>query len=121
MNPSNDKTVGGELLERLGKFTKALEHTNSSADLPAILTVRKVKSSLSPHVYSGQQIKAIRLQLRVSQPVFADYLGLSVATLRDWEQGISQATGPMCRLLEEIERDVPLWAKRLREMAEVGD
>jgi putative transcriptional regulator len=35
----------------------------------------------------------VRTRLGLSQPAFADLLGISVATLRNWEQGRRHPTG----------------------------
>ena len=51
------------------------------------------------------QVKAIRGKLRASQPEFAMMIGVSVATLRNWEQGRREPTGPAKALLTAISRD----------------
>ena len=45
------------------------------------------------------QVKAIRAKLRASQPEFALMIGVSVATLRNWEQGRRTPDGPALALL----------------------
>lgn len=51
-------------------------------------------------------VKAIRERLGLSQEGFADYLDVSVATIRNWEQGRRIPRGPARRLLE-LSRDRP--------------
>lgn len=111
--------VGDELVSRLGRFVENLETTDDISKLPEVLTVRKVKLNLRPHEFKGRELKSIRERLRVSQAVFAEYLGVSTSTLQDWEQDVSSVSGPTCRLLEEISRDFPLWSRRIRDLAEV--
>lgn len=45
-------------------------------------------------------VQAIREQFGLSQPKFAEMLGISVATLRNWEQGRRVPEGPASVLLE---------------------
>jgi len=118
MNNKN-KSVGSELTERLRRFTEKLDSIDSVSQLPEILTVRKVKLNLQPRSFGAHEVRAIRDDLRVSQAVLAEFLGISAATLRDWEQGISEPNGPVCRILEEMHRDVSSWAKRIRELSNV--
>ncbi len=119
MNKKTEKTVGSELVERLERFTKKLESVDSVSDLSTFLTVRKVKLNLSPATFTAEQVKAIRESLQVSQAVFAEFLGVSVGAVRDWEQGINEPIGPVCRIMEEITHDVEAWSRRLRELANV--
>ncbi len=114
------KTVGEELNARLGRFVEQLAKTESMADLPKVVTVRRVKLDLRPRPFSAKELKAIRLRLGVSQALFAEYLGVSSSTLQDWEQGRHEVTGPVCRLLGEMMGDIPAWSKRLKDLATVA-
>lgn len=49
-------------------------------------------------------ITAIRRKAGLSQPDFAERIGISVGTLRNWEQGRRTPTGPARKLLEVIDR-----------------
>ena len=48
---------------------------------------------------SGEDIIALRRFLGLSQALFADALGISVHTLRNWEQGRRRPHGPALALL----------------------
>ena len=50
-------------------------------------------------------VKAIRGKLGRSQPEFALMIGVSVATLRNWEQGRRVPEGPALALLRVAARD----------------
>ena len=50
-------------------------------------------------------IKELRKRIGLSQPKFAVLLRIDVGTLRNWEQGIRQPTGPAKALLTAIARD----------------
>jgi putative transcriptional regulator len=47
--------------------------------------------------------KAIRSRFKLSQTEFASLLGISVGTLRNWEQGLRRPEGPARVLLHVVE------------------
>lgn len=49
--------------------------------------------------FTPEEIRAIREQERVSQPVFARYLNVSKNLVSDWERGVKKPGGPALRLL----------------------
>jgi putative transcriptional regulator len=51
-------------------------------------------------VFTPEDVQAIRKRLRKSQDEFALMIGVSVATLRNWEQGRRQPHGPARALLK---------------------
>jgi len=56
-----------------------------------------------------EQIARLRKErFRVSQPIFAAFLSVKVATVRAWEQGLKTPSGAASRLLElaEIEPEL---------------
>ncbi|MFI5176129.1 MAG: helix-turn-helix domain-containing protein [Terriglobia bacterium] len=61
-------------------------------------------------VVEAPDIKRIRSRYKLSQPEFATLLGISVATLRNWEQGRRIPEGP-ARILLEVASKYPdtLW------------
>jgi putative transcriptional regulator len=50
--------------------------------------------------FDPEDIKAIRIKLKRSQSGFAHMIGVSVATLRNWEQGRRVPHGPARALLK---------------------
>lgn len=50
-------------------------------------------------------IKELRSKIGLSQPQFAALLCVDVGTLRNWEQGRREPTGPAKALLTAIDRD----------------
>ena len=50
-------------------------------------------------------IKELRGRTNLSQPDFATLLGVEVSTLRNWEQGRREPTGPAKALLRAIRND----------------
>lgn len=58
----------------------------------------------APPVLKPEQIKKLRLRLRVSQPVFARYLNTSESTIEKWETGAKQPGGMALKLLSVVEK-----------------
>lgn len=62
------------------------------------------ETCLTPiEVMLPEQIKALRMRERISQPVFARYLNVSKNLVSDWERGIKKPGGPALRLLTVIQ------------------
>jgi putative transcriptional regulator len=51
-----------------------------------------------------KQIKAIREQNHVSQPIFARYLNTSESTVQKWETGAKRPSGMALRLLQVVKK-----------------
>ena len=62
---------------------------------------------------SPADVKAIRLRLRKSQSEFAMMIGVSVSTLRNWEQGRRSPEGPARALLKVAAENPQSVAKAL--------
>ena len=117
MNKKSPKTIGQKIVERLGKFTEKLEEVERINQLPSVLTVRTVKLNLRPKSVSADEVRAMRTRLQVSQAVFAEFIGVAAATVRDWEQGKNEPSGPACRIIEEMFREPEAWRKRFLDLA----
>ena len=53
---------------------------------------------------TGEDIRALRERMHVSQPVFAAYLNVSKNLVSDWERGVKKPGGPALRLLSIVDR-----------------
>jgi putative transcriptional regulator len=53
---------------------------------------------------SPRKIKQIRLQAKVSQPVFARYLNTSESTVEKWESGAKRPSGMALKLLDIVRK-----------------
>ena len=53
--------------------------------------------------FSKEEIKAIRNKTKMSQRLFASYLGVSVKTVEAWESGKNTPSGSTSRLLNMFE------------------
>ncbi len=68
------------------------------------VTMRDFNAICPPPVrdFSALDIKRLREALNFSQPVFAHHLHTTASTVRKWEQGETQPTGPALKLLNVI-------------------
>lgn len=58
----------------------------------------------APPAIPPKQIKRIREQAHVSQPVFARYLNTSESTVQKWEAGTKRPSGMALKLLAVVEK-----------------
>lgn len=72
----------------------------------------KRSSSREFHV-DALEVKKIRAATGLSQKGFADLIKVDVGTLRNWEQGRREPTGPARALLRAIRNDAPSVIKAL--------
>ena len=59
------------------------------------------------------EVRALREQFGLSQDKFADLVGISVGTLRNWEQGRRRPVGPAMVLLRVISENPKMVFKAL--------
>lgn len=57
------------------------------------------------HIPEEINVRRIRKKLNMSQSVFADYFGVNLRTLQDWEQGRRVPTGASKNFLFVIDRE----------------
>jgi putative transcriptional regulator len=57
-----------------------------------------------PRELTAGEIKALREDNHVSQPVFARYLNTSQSTVQKWETGAKRPSGPALKLLSLVQK-----------------
>lgn len=78
-------------------MTKIPELTDEQ--LARAIPARVRKRLMMGQIESGKDIAALRHFVGLSQPQFAQAMGISVHTLRNWEQGRRRPDGPAIGLL----------------------
>lgn len=110
-------SFGARLIAGLEELVTTLEEGGMAA-VEKKFTVKRVKVVAFPKpALSKREVVAIRESLGASQPVFANLLGVSPATVRAWEQGVNTPSGMALRFLAEIRANPEYWKARLREAA----
>jgi putative transcriptional regulator len=71
----------------------------------AALLARVRRASTRHLQINSVTIKELRGRTKLSQPAFAALLGVELSTLRNWEQGRREPTGPARALLRAIRND----------------
>ena len=69
------------------------------------------------HVPKQIDVAAVRATAGLTQEAFANHIGVSVATLRNWEQNRRAPEGPARVLLALIARDPKIVRRMLRRAA----
>jgi putative transcriptional regulator len=82
-------------------------------DAIAIAEGRAKAGTYRVHVPERIDVKALRRRLKMTQEEFALRFNLSVARLRDWEQGRSEPDGAVRPYLKVIEREPKAVARAL--------
>ncbi|HEY0022753.1 MAG TPA: NadS family protein [Longimicrobium sp.] len=80
--------------ELVASLEEAAAHSRGDLDLPA----ERI------HFFGEPDPREIRARLGMTQDRFAEALGISVKTLRNWEQGRRDPSGPAMRLLRIAEK-----------------
>jgi putative transcriptional regulator len=101
---------GAKIIAALARFRDTIE---AGTPIEQRYTVRRVKLDLSPRTFGPDEVKGIRAIIGVSQPIFGQFLGVDVKTVRSWEQGRRSPSGMACRFLEEIQASPEHWRSRL--------
>jgi putative transcriptional regulator len=107
-------SVGSEIIQGLSEFAECLERKEPVAER---FNCRVVELDLRPAPYDPELVRKTRALLHASQAVFARFLGVSVKTVRAWEQGVNYPNDMACRFMDEIRLNPAYWMKRLREAA----
>lgn len=82
------------------------------------LNVSEVDLPKKPPEWTHKQIVRLRKEmLGVSQPVFASYLGVSIAALRGWEQGLKHPSSTARRLLQVLSKDPDTFLRLIKDIA----
>lgn len=107
-------SVADRIVQKLQGFADALEKKEAISER---FICRKVELDLRREPYDPKRVKKTRQLLRASQTVFAFFLGVSVRTVRAWEQGNNTPSGVACRFMDEIRHNPNYWIERLNGMA----
>lgn len=105
-----DVTIADEIVQGLTEFAGALE---DGGDLGERFTCRRVVLDLRPEPFTPERVRDVRRKLKVSQALFAKFLGVSIKTVCHWEQGLSEPSKMACRFMDEIGRDPAHYLSRL--------
>jgi putative transcriptional regulator len=111
-DPEKKGSVGSQIIQGLREFADVLEKKESVNEK---FNCRVVELVLRPTSYNAEMVKETRQLLNASQAVFARLLGVSIKTVRAWEQGINSPSDMAARFMDEIRFNPNYWLRRLRE------
>lgn len=104
-------SMGSAIIEALGETIAFRAGTKTGATIRTA-TARRAKVATAPK-YRGAQIARLRKLMNLSQPVFADALNVSSASVKSWEQGVNEPSGAALRLLQIVERHPEVILERI--------
>jgi putative transcriptional regulator len=116
---------GSKFTPKGAKFVAALERFRDAIEAGAPIeqryTVRRAKLDLTPRTFGPDEIKGIRAMFGVSQPIFGQFPGVDVKTVRSREQGRRTPSGMASRFIEEIQAAPDHWRSRLDAVPGASD
>jgi DNA-binding transcriptional regulator YiaG len=86
-------------------------------DLASAIPARLRRRLMRGQYESGADIAALRRFVRLTQPQFAQAMGISVHTLRNWEQNRRKPEGPAIALLRIAARHPRILRENLESAA----
>ena len=89
----------------------------TEAQLARAIPARVRKRLMQGEIDSGEDVAALRRFVGLSQSQFAQAMGISVHTLRNWEQGRRQPEGPAIGLLRIAARHPRMIRENLKSAA----
>jgi DNA-binding transcriptional regulator YiaG len=104
-----------EMVAGMASFCDTVE---SGEPITKRYTVKTVTLNLQSRPYGAEDIKVVRKKLNASQALLANFLGVSVNSIRAWEQGTRVVPKIACRFLDEIIENPDVWSHRLRMAGE---
>jgi putative transcriptional regulator len=106
--------VAEELIEGLGAFVATLE----AGDDPTLrFRTHTVRLPANSPTYTPEQVQAVRDELGATEADFARFLGVSVRTVRGWEQGRAAPPATAARFLDEMRQKPAHFRARIRQLA----
>jgi putative transcriptional regulator len=117
-NNSTEQELSEVDREIIGALTDFRDTLRARTPLESKYTVRHVMVVVPPPQIGPEDVKRTREALGLSQPVFADFLGTSLSTIRSWEQGQKPPSPMARRLLGLIATDPTYWKSQFCSMAE---
>ena len=108
------RTVADEMLAGLQAFAHDLQELPPE-QVKAKYRQRTAEADFRPRAFRADDVKRLRLSMNCSQKIFADFIGVSVGTLRNWEQGIRPISRVAARLFDEMRIRPGYWKIRLRQ------
>jgi putative transcriptional regulator len=106
-------TIEVQIVQSLESFADALE---KGEDIARRFTCHKVILDLRPTPYRPDLVRKTRSVLGMSQALFAKFLGVSISTVRAWEQGVKCPQPIACRFMDEIRHDPARFRARMKEL-----
>ena len=113
MKTNKKKRIGHQIVDSLQEFVGTLQ---AGADIEREFTCHRVEVTVRPSDHDAGTVKQTRKTLNASQAVFARFLGVSIQTVRAWEQGENVPSGMAKRFLDEIRHNPDYWRRRLHEV-----
>ena len=109
LSPAGTKIVGA--------FNEAIEAMQDDGPLENRFAVNTYRVEFDLKEYKPDDVRRARSRMRMSQALFAQFLGVNANTVRSWEQGSRPPSVIARRFMTEIESDPEYWLVRVAQCA----
>ena len=89
----------------------------TSQQMSRVISARLRKRLIAGQIESGDDVAALRRFVGLTQTQFAEAMGISVHTLRNWEQGRRRPEGPAIGLLRIAARHPRIIRENVKSVA----
>ncbi len=104
-------------LEMIEGFKELLEVIQSGVPIESRFIVHDIEPEFHPRDYKPEDVRRVREDiLKVGQAAFARLLGVSLKTVRSWEQGHKPASAIARRFMDEIAATPKHWRDRVKHL-----
>lgn len=103
--------LAAEMVKGMSAFCDAAEAGEAVGEK---FTIRTVSLDLETRPYGPDDVKQFRHFLKASQSLLAKFLGVSVKTLRSWEQGARPVPTIACRYMDDVIANPEVWRRRIQ-------
>ena len=118
MNNDQLSPAGAEIVEALPGFLAAV---GEGGTITNRFPVRTLDRNLKPRAHPSGDVARTRELLGLDQTLFASFFGVSVPTVRAWEQGTRPLSGMANRFLDEFATNPEYWKNRIRDLMVTQD
>jgi DNA-binding transcriptional regulator YiaG len=107
------------LSDAIQEATELLDHLRAGGSIEGKYTIRTATLADQMPIAGPEEIRKARERFNASQALMAQFLGVSRATVRSWEQGTRPIPGIAARYLQDLAEFPEIWERRIK-VTEIG-
>jgi putative transcriptional regulator len=109
----NRNSIRPAIAEMLEGGRKLIEELDAGVPLEQAGHVTWITAPIEPARYGPEELRAMRAKLGATQADLAAFIGVSLPTVRSWEQGTRPCPKVVRRYLDDIQSYPQIWTDRM--------